>query len=164
MNISRLNESNNFSWFGKYFDLKGTKKFIYITKDLTRDVEEASQILEDRIPEPFTKFVFCGSISTNMAKEQGAQLVESKIVNETYHINDEEVMNKVAELGKELESQGFKYVNSKDSRDYYDFYRKIEDGKGIWKAVIYNYGAAEIIDVTYEQARGIEPIDSLEQL
>lgn len=87
-----------------------------------------------------------------------------KTLTETYHINDEEVMNKVAELGKELESQGFKYVNSKDSRDYYDFYRKIEDGKGIWKAVIYNYGAAEIIDVTYEQARGIKPIDSLEQL
>ena len=83
---------------------------------------------------------------------------------ETYYINDEEVMNKVAELGKELESQGFKYVSSKDSRDYYDFYRKIENGKGIWKAVIYNYGAAEIIDVTYEQARGIKPIDSLEQL
>lgn len=87
-----------------------------------------------------------------------------KALTETYHINDEEVMNKVAELGKELESQGFKYVSSKDSRDYYDFYRKIEDGKGVWKAVIYNYGAAEIIDVTYEQARGIEPIDSLEQL
>lgn len=105
---------------------------------------------------------------------EGLQYIESinsrkgirapKTLTETYHINDEEVMNKVAELGKELESQGFKYVSSKDSRDYYDFYRKIEDGKGVWKAVIYNYGAAEIIDITYEQARGIEPIDSLEQL
>lgn len=76
MKIQTLNESNNFSWFGKYFDRKGNKKFIYITKDITRDAQEASEILEDRIPEPFTKFVFCGTISTDMAKEHGAQLVD----------------------------------------------------------------------------------------
>lgn len=215
-----LKESSSYCWYAKYFDMKGNKKFVYLPKDITQDAEEAEDMMQEMIREPFTKFVFIGSgyIDT-VVDELNATLLEStwspveydeetgeyfsrpgnefdgidpqtqnndeelneglqyleninsrkgikapKALTETYHIDDEEVMNKVMELGKELESQGFKYVNSKDSRDYYDFYRKIEDGKGIWKAVIYNYGAAEIIDVTYEQARGIEPIDSLEQL
>lgn len=298
-----LKESSSYCWYAKYFDMKGNKKFVYLPKDITQDAEEAEEMMQEMIREPFTKFVFIGSgyidtvvdelnatllestwspveydeetgeyysrpgnefdgidpqtqpieearmsrdpygindvkrLLNNKAPEawwwreeiemdfgdgsklanyltkkgidvkyneederwfvkgkynfgdcyfypypyryenelnEGLQYIESinsrkgirapKTLTETYHINDEEVMNKVAELGKELESQGFKYVSSKDSRDYYDFYRKIEDGKGIWKAIIYNYGAAEIIDVTYEQARGIEPIDSLEQL
>lgn len=73
-----LNESNSHSWFGKYFNLKGEKKFIHITKDLTRDAEEASAILEDRIPELYTKFIFGGTIYTSIAEEElNSQLVEA---------------------------------------------------------------------------------------
>ena len=45
-------------------------------------------------------------------------------------------------------------------RNGYTFYRKIVDGKGKWKAK----KDGKIIDITYEQARGFEPLDSEEKL
>lgn len=43
----------------------------------------------------------------------------------------------------------------------YTFYRKIVNGKGKWKA---KTPAGEIIDITYEQALGYEPLDNAEAI
>lgn len=48
---------------------------------------------------------------------------------------------------------GYDYVSY---INHYDLYRKIENGKGKWKAVDKNTG--EVFDITYEQALGYEPI------
>ena len=44
----------------------------------------------------------------------------------------------------------------------YFIYRKIEDGKGKWRARHQDGG--EFFDITYEQALGYEPIDSEQAL
>lgn len=43
-----------------------------------------------------------------------------------------------------------------DSRDGYDIYRKIENGRGKWKAI--KDGVA--FDISYKQGIGEEPLDS----
>jgi hypothetical protein len=66
-------ELNSFCWFGKYFDLKGNKKLVYISKDITNDADEADNIMQDIITEPYTKFIFCGSIDRTTAEQEGWQ-------------------------------------------------------------------------------------------
>ena len=74
-----LSEDIQHCWFGYYLDIKGNKKYFYMTKDSTsKDPDEASDIMEDSIPEPFTKFVFQGSVANTQAEKQGWKLVESK--------------------------------------------------------------------------------------
>lgn len=77
MKINKLNESA--CWFGKYFDKDGKKKLVYISKDLTGDADEADKIMQDMIPEPFTKFVFGGSVDSKMAESEGMTLLEKKL-------------------------------------------------------------------------------------
>lgn len=51
---------------------------------------------------------------------------------------------------------GYTYVtSSKNSR--YEIYRKIVNGRGKWKAKEIETG--KVIDITYEQALGYEPIN-----
>ena len=51
-----------------------------MTKDSTsRDPDEASDIMEDSIPEPFTKFVFLGSVANTQAEKQCMKLIESTL-------------------------------------------------------------------------------------
>lgn len=57
----------------------------------------------------------------------------------------------------ELEANGFERVSG---RRGYDFYRKLVDGKGKWYAV--KDGA--VMPITYDQARGYEPINSEESM
>lgn len=74
----KINEDIQHCWFGYYLNVKGDKKYFYMTKDSTsRDPDEASEIMEDSIPEPFTKFVFQGSVANTQAEKQGWKLVES---------------------------------------------------------------------------------------
>lgn len=51
----------------------------------------------------------------------------------------------------------------RDGDKYYQLYRKIEDGKGVWAAAeLDKYGSdviGEPFKITYEQARGFEPIE-----
>lgn len=56
---------------------------------------------------------------------------------------------------QELIDAGFQRVTG---RRGYDFYRKLVDGKGKWYAV----KDEEVIPITYEQARGLEPLNSEE--
>ena len=56
---------------------------------------------------------------------------------------------------QDLIDAGFERVTG---RRGYDFYRKLIDGKGKWYAV----KDEKVIPITYEQARGYEPIDSEE--
>lgn len=64
---------NDYCWFGKYFDLNGNKKLVYISKELTGDAEEADEVLQELIPEPYTKFVFGGSVDRVTADLEGWQ-------------------------------------------------------------------------------------------
>ena len=83
MKVRRLNEDIQYCWFGYYVDRKGDKKYIYATKDSTsRDSEEGSKMLEDRIPEPYTKFVFCGTETASNLEKEGWTLVECKSIDE----------------------------------------------------------------------------------
>ena len=93
------------------------------------------------------------------------KIYENKDITEQYWINNQEVMNEVNKLGKELEDDGFKYHGDKYSgSDYYDFYTKLVDDKPVCKAVQYNHNGAQIIDITVNQLMGYEPIDSFEQM
>jgi len=74
----RLDEDVKYCWFGYYLDRKNNKKFIYAFKDNTSlDADEAADMLEDMIPEPYTKFVFRGSIDSFLAEKEGYALVEN---------------------------------------------------------------------------------------
>lgn len=88
-----------------------------------------------------------------------------KKLNETYWIDSKEVMDQVSKLGKELESDGFKFYSDRHSGStYYDFYTKRGDTGSICKAVQYSYDGAQIIDITIDQLMGKEPIDSFETM
>lgn len=88
-----------------------------------------------------------------------------KKLNETYWIDSKEVMDEVSKLGKELESDGFKFYGDRHSGStYYDFYTKRGDTGAICKAVQYSYDGAQIIDITIDQLMGKEPIDSFETM
>lgn len=63
----------HYCWFGKYFDQHGNKKFVSLSKAITQDPDEADEMMQERIPEPFTKFVFCGTISQADADKEGYQ-------------------------------------------------------------------------------------------
>ena len=86
MKIKKLNESA--CWFGKYFDIHGKKKLVYISKDLTGDADEADNMMQDMISEPFTKFIFGGSVDSRMAEAEGMTLLEKKL-NESTNTTDE---------------------------------------------------------------------------
>ena len=90
MKVKKLNEDIQYCWFGYYVDRKGDKKYIYATKDSTsRDSEEGSKMLEDRIPEPYTKFVFCGTETASNLEKEGWTLVECKSINESMRPSQE---------------------------------------------------------------------------
>lgn len=86
---------------------------------------------------------------------------------EAYYINDEILRNKQDRLMLELEDQGYQEVDSR-SQDgcYWTFFRKMVDGKGQWKAVFVDSvsGEGKIVDVTYGQARGYEPLSDMDAL
>lgn len=72
-----LDEAIQYCWFGAYLDKNKNKKVIYATKDSTSyDADEAADILENGIPEPYTKFIFRGSIDSTLAEKEGYKLIE----------------------------------------------------------------------------------------
>ena len=84
-----------------------------------------------------------------------------------YSISNRENEKRAEELVYQLADDGFLPFDSKDTGSkYYVILRKRgEDGKGIWKAVKYgNTHKPEIIDITYEQATGREPLDDFHRL
>lgn len=88
-----------------------------------------------------------------------------KSLNETYWIDNKEVMDQVSKLGKDLEADGFKFYSDRYSGStYYDFYTKRGDNGAICKAVQYSYEGAQIIDITIDQLIGKDPIDSFETM
>ena len=96
--------------------------------------------------------------------KEDSEITRSR-VDETYWIDNKEVMDQVSKLGEELEADGFKFYGDKYSGStYYDFYIKRGDNGSICKAVQYSYEGAQIIDVTIDQLIGKEPIDSFETM
>lgn len=77
MELESINEEVQYCWFGYYLDKDGNKKIIYATKDSTsHDATEGAEELELLIPEPYTKFVFRGTVSTAEAEKEGWTLLE----------------------------------------------------------------------------------------
>lgn len=62
---------NDCCWFGKYIDVEKNKKFVFISKELTADTDEADELMQELIPEPYTKFIFGGSVSRASAEREG---------------------------------------------------------------------------------------------
>ena len=80
---------------------------------------------------------------------------------ERYWIDNKEVMEKVDDLGEQLIADGWNLLGDKYSGSkYYEFYgQRGPQGKGIFKAICYDYEGAYVRDITYEQYIGREPID-----
>ena len=93
---------------------------------------------------------------------------EPQKLEETYWIDDPQIMSAVYNLQDEMEDKGWTSVDSKAvGGTYYSFYRKREEGaeKASWKAIKYGRDVTpEVIDVTYGQALGREPLDSIDGL
>ena len=62
---------NDYCWFGKYLDREQNKKFVFISKELTADADEADEIMQELIPEPYIKFIFGGSVARTSAEREG---------------------------------------------------------------------------------------------
>lgn len=78
-----------------------------------------------------------------------------------------ELRQKQDDLIAELESDGWEEVNGiSHGSKHWTFFRKIAGSKGIWKAIFVDTekNSAEVIDVTYGQARGFEPLDNVDAL
>lgn len=59
---------------------------------------------------------------------------------------------------------GYEFI---DTRRGYNIYRKIRDGRGVWRAVRTDSCGNEIgapFRITYDQALGLAPIDDIEAL
>ena len=166
----KINEDIQHCWFGYYLDIKGNKKYFYMTKDSTsKDPDEASEIMENSIPEPFTKFVFSGSVANTQAEKQGWKLVESSTchkLSENYWIDNKEIMDEVDKLGKELVNNGWNsYADKYTGKAYYWIFVKRENDKAVAKAIIYNHNIKpEVIDITVDQAIGQSSLDSNDAL
>lgn len=66
-----------------------------------------------------------------------------------------------------MEADGFEETDGQShGTKHWTFFRKRVDGKGVWKVIFVDTGSKEaaIIDVTYGQARGYEPLDSFDAL
>lgn len=86
-------------------------------------------------------------------------------VNESYWINNKDIMSEVSALGKQLEADGYKYYGDRDAGGtYFDFYTKPGDNGADCKAVRYNYDGASIVDITVDQLIGKEPLTSFDGL
>lgn len=88
-------------------------------------------------------------------------------LDESYWYNDPELRQKQDKLIAELEADGFEETDGQaHGTKHWTFFRKRVDGKGVWKAIFVDTGSKEaaIIDVTYGQVRGYEPLDSMDVL
>lgn len=89
-------------------------------------------------------------------------------VEEAYHIDNKDIMEKADELYSNLEKDGWEPVKDVDTgKFYYSIFRKFDGDskKGMWKAIKYNEDYfPEIIDISYAQANGDEPLDAGKQL
>lgn len=91
----------------------------------------------------------------------------SRVIRESYWYNDPELRQKQYDLIAELEADGFEETDGQShGTKHWTFFRKRVDGKGVWKAIFVDTGSKEaaIIDVTYGQVRGYEPLDSIDAL
>lgn len=98
---------------------------------------------------------------------KGVPTNENKSIKETYWIDNKEVMTEVDRLEKELEHLGWKRYDDKytGSKYYTIFGKRDENGKGMFKAVKYGHThTPEIVDLTYKQITGDEPLDSFDGL
>lgn len=84
-----------------------------------------------------------------------------------YSISNREYENKASQLAEELIADGWRPMDSRytGSKYYIIFAKKEGDEKALWKAVQYsNQLEPRVIDITYEQGIGREPIDDFDGL
>lgn len=83
---------------------------------------------------------------------------------ESFWYNDAELRAEQDKLVLQLERDGWQEVDSREeSGRYYTFFRKIVNGIGQWKAVVADTRehSSSVIDVSYAQARGQEPLSNI---
>lgn len=84
-----------------------------------------------------------------------------------YSISNREYENKASQMAEELIADGWRPMDSRytGSKYYIIFAKKEGDAKALWKAVQYsNQLEPRVIDITYEQGIGREPIDDFDGL
>lgn len=69
-------EEASLFWLAKYADRHGVKKFIYMPKTVTRDADQAAEIMEYDVPEPYIEFTFIGTVGLQQAQDVGAVLLD----------------------------------------------------------------------------------------
>lgn len=85
---------------------------------------------------------------------------------ESYWIENKEVMDEVSRLEKQLENDGWnKYTDKYSGSKYYSIFARRGENGGEFKAVKYNHDhTPEIVDLSYRQIIGDEPLDSFDGL
>ena len=118
---------------------------------------------------PTSEIKFIKGTNTFTGKEISDDAFNSvkNSINEMYWFDDKEKMSKAEQLLDELIKDGWNIYNDRDTGSaYYTIVcRRGEDGKGEFKAVKYGRNVeSEVIDITYKQAIGSEPLDSFHAL
>lgn len=98
--------------------------------------------------------------------DEAEEYIDDMKLNETYWIDNKDIMDKVKELSNQLESEGWMYREDKytGSKYYVIFQRRGENGAE-FRAVKYNHNhAPEIVELTMDQIIGKVPLDSFDGL
>lgn len=125
-----------------------------------------AEITTDDIPTKDAQITFKG-FADAYDKYHNVDVHELHYVTEEYAFANSELNNRQHELILDLTNDGWEEAGNRSTgKDYYTFFRKLVNGKGTWKAVYINSDTdtAEVIDVTYDQALGYEPINASEKL
>lgn len=143
-------------------------KFIVNIQDNDYNEYEASVVVDMRkIKRPSD---LADKYALNAASEIIKQIKENTNVNESftmYSISNREHEQEVDKLIREYQAQGWNPWDSKysGSKYYVILARRGEDGKGEFKAIQYsNQLFPRVIDITYKQAQGYDPIDDFDGL
>lgn len=142
-------------------------KFIVNIQDNNYNEYEAEVVVDMRKikrPNDLNKYAL------DVASKIIAQIKDNASVNESftmYSISNREHEQEVDKLIKEYQAQGWNPWDSKysGSKYYVILARRGEDGKGEFKAIQYsNQLFPRVIDITYKQAQGYDPIDDFDGL
>ena len=143
-------------------------KFIVNIQDNDYNEYEATVVVDMRkIKRPSD---LADKYALNVASEIIKQIKENTNVNESftmYSISNREHEQEVDKLIREYQAQGWNPWDSRysGSKYYVILARRGEDGKGEFKAIQYsNQLFPRVIDITYKQAQGYEPIDDFDGL
>ena len=123
--------------------------------------ETTRQHILNEIGEGYTNGELVESIEESITESE--KVVSMK---ESYWIENKEVMDEVSRLEKQLVNDGWnKYTDKYTGSKYYSIFSRRWENGGEFKAVKYNHDhTPEIVDLSYRQIIGDEPLDSFDGL